>query len=345
MENKENTKQATIDIIELFKIIWLNKKNILIWSTGGFILGIIIAVSIPNNYTTIVKIAPEEKNLNVSGSMGALASMMGVNTNSGSGGVTKELYPEIVKSTPFALEFANIPVNFNDEIIPFWKYQLKEQKKPWWNSIISLPSTIIIAIKNTFSNESNQNTPFDQSNQLQTLFVNNFANITSLQINKKTNIITINVVTQNPNISTQIADSAVIKLQKYMTKYRTAQTIYNLESNTIMLRQGQQKYYDIEQEYATVLDKNANLTSLKSKIRIERLKNERDLAFQIYQNLASQVALDKIKLNEQISIATVIEPARVPINKSSPNRLLTVIAFSFLMSVISSIKIIYCELK
>ncbi len=64
--------------------------------------------------------------------------------------------------------------------------------------------------------------------------------------------------------------------------------------------------------------------------RIERLKNERDLKYDIYKQTAQQVSLLRFKLQEDTPIATIIEPAQVPLMAASPKKTLITVALTFL---------------
>ena len=93
-----------IDIIGLVLLIWNKRKRILVNSFIGGLLAIIIAFSIPKQYTSTVVMAPEfssgSSNL---GNISALASMAGINLGGQSGSedaLYPELYPQIVSSTP-----------------------------------------------------------------------------------------------------------------------------------------------------------------------------------------------------------------------------------------------------
>lgn len=64
----------------------------------------------------MVQIAPEGTVQTWQGQMGGVMAMMGVNIGgAATAGITEKIYPEIVKSTPFLLEFANIEVQNKDK--------------------------------------------------------------------------------------------------------------------------------------------------------------------------------------------------------------------------------------
>ena len=81
-ENKFNTEslvqenqEQEINLVEMAAKLWLNRRIILKWVGIGIVIGLIVAFSIPKEYSSSVKLSPELSNSGSSGSgMSALAS-------------------------------------------------------------------------------------------------------------------------------------------------------------------------------------------------------------------------------------------------------------------------------
>ena len=65
-------------------------------------------------------------------------------------------------------------------------------------------------------------------------------------------------------------------------------------------------------------------------MELDRLQNEQQLAFGVYNQLAQQLETAKIKVQEQTPCVTIIEPATVPVKKSNTSKVIILIAFVFL---------------
>lgn len=333
MENKEKE----IDLTELLRAVWAQKRKLCKWGAIGLVAGIVIAVSIPKEYKTVVQIAPEGTVQAGQGQMSGIAAMMGVNIGgAATAGITEKIYPEIVKSTPFLLEFANIEVQNKDkQKMLLFDYLDKEQKAAWWSYIISAPMDAIGWVRGLFSADKPKQVAVDSidifnlSEELRS-FATNLSSRIIVEDDKKTSIYKVSAKMQDPMISAIVADSLVSKLQRYMTAYRTSKARADLAMNQKMLNEAQQQYYAADEIYANSVDKNQNLIMQSARVKVERLKNERDLAFSVYEQLATQVEMSKVKLQEETIIATIIEPASVPLIPDSPNKKLIVIAFTFL---------------
>ena len=83
-EKKLNTlpqqpEEQEIDLIELAKKVWAERK--LVFKACGYaaLIGLVVAFSIPREYSTSVTLAPESTGKTSGGSMGALAAMAGIN--------------------------------------------------------------------------------------------------------------------------------------------------------------------------------------------------------------------------------------------------------------------------
>lgn len=97
-----------------------------------------------------------------------------------------------------------------------------------------------------------------------------------------------------------------------------------------VFREAQAAYFKAQAAYAAFEDANRNLISASYRTEQERLKNEMTLAFNVYNTLAQKQEQDKLRVQEQTPVYTVIEPATVPLRASSPKKALVLIGFLFL---------------
>jgi len=75
-------KEQEIDLMELACKLWDNRRTIIKWCIGGLVVGLVVAFSIPREYSTTVKLTPELRGKSAGGGMSALASLAGVNLGS-----------------------------------------------------------------------------------------------------------------------------------------------------------------------------------------------------------------------------------------------------------------------
>ena len=323
--SEENDKE--IDLLEIVYKLWSKKKLILVWCMWGVIAGLVIAFSIPKEFTTSVKLAPETKgnSASISGGLGALASMAGISAsgNSGADAVYPTLYPDIVNSVPFATSLFDVPVSDKEgNTFKVKEFLIDETKSPWWGVIISLPGKAIAAIKGNHDatdGEGHVTNNFKLTPEEDKL-VKALRDRISASVDQKTNVITIQARMQDPVVSAILVDTVVVRLRKYVTDYRTNKARKDLEYAETLNNEAQQEYYKAQQKLADYTDRNQNLATKSAQITRDRLENEASLAFNLYNETSLQVQNAKSRVQETTPVYTEITPATVPMVPTSPKK-------------------------
>lgn len=343
----DTNKEQEIDLMDLLRKVWSARRRVVKYALVGAATGLVIGFSIPKSYVTTIKLAPESKAESVSGGgMAGLAAMAGINLNQGAGkeGITTAIFPEIVKSTPFLMEFAGIPVTLMPkksgvpgEKMSLFEYVTEHQKRAWWKHVTAFPGQAVGWVLSIGRDDKRDELlPPADSVDLFNLppqykgFVGALGGMLSVQEDKKSSMLEAKVTMQDPMVSAIVADSLVSKLQKYMTAYRTQKTRQDLEQNIRQNAEAKDRYYEAEDRLVEAVDQNRTVSSEALRVRIERLRNEREIAYNVYNQTASQVEVTKIKLQEETPIATVVEPAIVPDAPVSPRKMMIFVAFAFL---------------
>lgn len=148
-------------------------------------------------------------------------------------------------------------------------------------------------------------------------------------VDKKTGITTVTVTMQNAEVAAIVADSVVKKLQDYVTAYRTQKAAVDCAYWEKLYKEKQDDYYRAQQKYATYLDENKSLFTQRSKIEGERLQNDMNLAYQVYNQTATQLQMAQGKLQESKPVFAVLEPATVPLRPSAPRKMIILIGCLF----------------
>jgi len=331
-------EEQEIDLIELAGKIWKQRMLIIKICAAAVVLGLIVAFSLPKEYTTTVQLAPEStENTSKMGNLGGLAAIAGINLNSvsGSDAISPDLYPDVVQSTPFMLEL--FPIEVKDIKGTFqttvYEYIDEYQHTAWWGYILGAPFRALGWIRDLFSDEPEENNgelnPFfltrDQEKALKEL-----RERVSAMVDKKTQVITVSVKMQDPLISAQLTNVVVEQLQEYITTYRTQKAKQDLEFTESVFEEARETYYRAQRAYAAFEDANKNIISASYRTEQERLKNEMSLTFNLYNTLAQKLEQDKLRVQERTPVYTIIEPATVPLKASSPKKMLILIGFIFL---------------
>ena len=348
MENKQNNiQEQEIDLLGLAKKFWNNKK--LIFKSCGWaaLVGLVIGFSIPKEYEASVTLAPETTGgKSVSGGLSALAGMAGINlgtSSSSSDALSPELYPDIVKSIPFSIEMFNVNVKDIDGMIDttLYNYLRDNQKQPWWEYIISAPFNFLGWIADTTKGKADIKTKSDTVDAFrltpeQSGIIGTLSGRISIKVDEKNYVINITVTMQDPLIAATVTNEVMEKLQNYITTYRTNKARKDLEFTQKLYEENMENYHKAQQEYAAYMDRNQNVSLRSAQTRQERLRNEMELAFNVYNQTAQQLQVAKAKVQEDTPVFTVVEAATVPLRASKPSKAMILIGFIFLAGVGSS---------
>lgn len=344
IDNENDEKE--IDLIELATKLWAQRKKLIIWSVCGAVIGLIVAFSIPKEYTTSVKLAPEMTDTKASaGGLSALASMAGISF--GSGGSTDalypQLYPDVVSSVPFATSLFDVEVETVEEGDKFTVRQFLEEEtsSPWWSAILGLPGKLIGLLKPEEEVGADHKLDNFQLTQDESDLVESLSQRVTASVDQKTFVVTIDVKMQDPLVSAILADTVVTRLQNYITDYRTTKARKDLEYAEKLNEEAKNEYYKAQQRYADYLDRNQGLAFHSAQVTRDRLENEATLAFNLYNATAQQVQKAQAKVQETTPVYAIVTPATVPIKASSPKKMLILIGFTFLAFVACAAKILF----
>ena len=342
-QNSQPLNNSEIDLIRLFGKLWEVRIFVLKASVISVLVGLVVAFSIPKEYLTEVKLSPEISLDNSSlGNMSELASMAGISLNNtvGREALFPELYPDIVSSTPFLLELANIRVETIDSSLEtsFYDYMKEYQSQAWWEYVIHAPFDFlkwaISSLRNDIVDENNDINPFRLTKK-QEEYLKKIKKKIAVNVDKKSGVIKVSVLMQDPLISAILMDTVLTKLQAYVIDYRTRKAKHDLAFSEKLFDEARSSYYKTQQAYAYYVDENRNVISASYRTEEERLRNEMNLSYGVYNQMAKQLEMNKIKVQEVTPVYTVIEPARVAVKAVKPNKPLILIVFLFLAVFVS----------
>ena len=329
-----NPEEQEIDLMDLLRKVIAMRKTLYKAAGIGLVVGIIIAFSIPRQYTVSVTLSPEMgSDAKSSGLASMAASFLGANAmNATPDALNATLSNEIVSSTPFLLELFDTHIQTLDgELDTTLMAYLDEQRIPWWSLILGVPGKAIGAIKELISEKADTIAvlnPFqltkEENEKVETLRKTVVANV-----DKKTGITTLSVTLQDPKVTAIVADSVVSKLQQYIINYRIAKAKEDCAYLEQLYKERQQEYYEAQQRYARYVDANKSLVLQSVRTEQERLQNDMNLAFQVYSQVAQQLQVARAKIQEEKPVFAVVEPATVPL-KASNSRKMVVIGVVFL---------------
>ena len=331
-------KEAEIDLMDILRKIIGIRKTIYKAASIGLIIGVIIAICIPKQYTAEVTLSPEMSSNKGTGLSGLAASFLGsdVTMGDGSDALNASLSADIVSSTPFLLELSTMEIPASKGVNMTLNTYLDEEYVPWWSYVIGFPSIIIDGAKSLFIEEdelvySNRtNKGVIELSQKESKKIEVLKNTITAIVDKKTSMTTVAVTLQNPKVAAVLADSVVKKLQEYIIDYRTTKAKEDCIYLEKLFKERQQEYYAAQKEYANYIDSHDNIILQSVRAEQERLQNDMSLAYQVYSQVANQLQVARAKVQEEKPVFAVVEPAVVPLKPSGISKKVYVLVFIFL---------------
>ncbi|MDC0593136.1 Wzz/FepE/Etk N-terminal domain-containing protein [Flavobacteriaceae bacterium] len=339
----QRTSEDEIDLIELFKKVYSEKKLIFKATLFAVVLGIVYALFQPNEFTSSTTFIPQlSSGVKTGGSsLGGLASLAGINLGGmeSSSEFPPTLYPQVVESVGFKLDLLASTINLNDEEILVKDY-FSNQGSSSFNILgtikkytIGLPS-LVLGSFNSQDVALSKSEIYSVSQEYKGLF-DAIAGALSLSINAKEGFITISFTDTDKSIAAQITQITQNLLQEKIIEFKNQSSNEMLDFAIKQYEENKNSYEKLQDKRAIFVDKNINISSSLFQNKLDRIESEVNISESIVQQLASQVEQAKLQVNKDTPVFTTIQPVTIPFERSAPKRSLLVIVFGFLGIVVS----------
>ena len=333
MEEKKD-KIININIVEVIRILWADRKKVCIYSFVAGVIGVALAFGTPKIYKSTVILAPEESGQGFSGSLSSLASMVGMDMKIGMTGdaLYPEIYPDLMGSTDFLVGLFPIIVT-KDKTGEQYTYQdyLQSHQKL---AVTDYPKALIVNLIEKIKGDKEPGSghkvdPFRLTKKEDEV-AKAIAHNVNCSVDKKTSVITIIVEDQDPLIAATVADSVQQHLQRAITNYRTKKARVDLDYMNQLFAEARRQYDKARRTYAAYADANQDVILASYKAKEEDLENDMQLKYNIYQQVVEQRQLAQAKLQERTPAFTIVQRASVPIKHSSRPKVVTLVIWMFL---------------
>ena len=337
-----NDNTDEIDLIELLKKIYLEKKFILKISILSTLFGVVYALNQPNKFTSSTTFIPQLSSGIKAGnsSLSGLASLAGINvgTIENSSKFPPSLYPQVVNGIPFKLDLLSSKIKLENKTLSVEDYFSKNSSS--FNLIgivkkytIGLPSLIL----SSFNEQDyvSEKPDIFRVTELNNKLFDKIDDALSLSINQKVGFITISFTDADKNIAAQITRIAQNLLQEKIIEFKNQSSKEMLDFALKQYSEKKESHEKLQDERAVFVDKNINISSSLFQNKLSRLESEVNISESIVQQLASQVEQAKLQVNKDTPVFTTIQPVTIPFERSAPRRSIIVITFAFLGIVFS----------
>ena len=346
-QNNNVPVEEEIDLVELIQRIWLNRWLIIKCTAVFVVLGLLVAIFSPKEYTASCDMVPQTSNSNGSSSrMSSLAALAGINLGQQQTGTTLSplVYENIMRSTTFCKELMQTPIDFEKagKPVSFFEYYTSEEyNKPGVGAYIvkytiGLPFVILNAIRGEQPEPAYDMLAEGEGAKIETISKDEYdalkelSSCVSLTLDEKKGYVTISTNMPEPVAAAQLAQATVSLLQKYITEFKVEKVQSNLDFVQERYDEAKRNLEDIQTRRAKYRDANQDASRHTARIQLEKLDAEYSLAMTVTSELATQLEQAKINVKETTPILTIINPVTVPYKKSKPQRAMILFAFVFL---------------
>ena len=332
-------EEDSIDIIAILKTVWNGRKLVLKSVATFFIVGCIVALSSAVIYTSETTFVPQTSDDQMSSApkgLGSLAGLVGIDLNSAGSSsdsyLSPLLYSQIADSEEFSINLLNEQlINLEGETLTIKDYLSKDAGG---FNLIGFIKKYTIGLFSSDSPEAASLNPALSAYNF--ISVEDLKMITSLQekfsieLNDKEGYIKVIATDEDAFISTQLVSLVTKNLQSRIIALRTNKIKERLDYSKEQYDDKRSEFESLQNKVAQFKDSNKNISTAMFLSQLEKLQSEYSLQQNILMTLASEYNNNKIKLNKDTPIFSVIDEVSVPNLRSAPKRSLIVIIWVFL---------------
>lgn len=330
-----------IDLKDLIIPIWKARKQILTIATICGILGGIIGFLTPATYTASSTFLPQTSQAGggLSGSLGGLASLAGINLSTGAGvggEIPPSMYSTVLGSQPFRKRILDAKIMVNGDSVSYRDYLLDQPK-----SVVSTILEYTIGLPGKIIGSGNEESSLPSSGELQALSDDEnelhkaLAEKISIANDKKEGVVSMTVVEGDPMIAAQVAKVSEEVLQDWIIEHKIKNAKAQYDFIEKQFEAKQKEFFSIQDQLAGYMDRNQNVLSATYLTRLERLQAEFDLVNTVYSELAKQKEQAAIQLSKDTPTFSVLDPVEVPKEKTGPKNSLYILG-AFLVGMIGT---------
>lgn len=326
-----------IDIMGIIKRLWSKKVLIARITLICGVLGFLVAIFSPKVFTAGCTFVPQTKSSSGS-KVSSLAALAGINlgdmTSAGES-LSPVMYPQLLENVYFLKDLMHIKVNFEEweEPVSVLDYYTNPDfKKTNFNPVgilmkytIGLPGVIMKAVRGEQpmpelpdSGEGSKILVFTKEEYECAKIIKE--KILSIEMQEKKGYMSISVNMPEPVAAAQLAQRTFELLQDYVTEFKIQKAAAQYDYVSARFEEAKADFEKKQEIYAKFQDANRILTSASAKTEEERLKNEYNLASQIFLELGRQKIQTELQVKEDTPILTPVKPVSVPNRKTKPKR-------------------------
>lgn len=340
--NIEKIRVTVIDLEKLVRKLFQKKMMIIITSIATAIISSILIVCVPRGYNSQVMLAPEDDSSSGS-TLSDIASSFGFDFGAmrSSDAIYPLLYPDLFDSNDFVVGLLETRVVTLDGSIDttYLDYLMNYQKWAPWSAVFNKMKRLVQPKPRKMDIARGKKEGIDpfMLTYKEFLVVKKVKENIKCTVDKKTNVITINVKDQDPLICATMADSACARLQNFITQYRTSKARKDYEYYLELMEEAKLDYRRSAKEYSDYCDSHKGMVLQADISKRDELESEMNANYNTLTVLNAQIQTAKARIQEKTPAFTILQNASVPVKASTPKRMVFVFCMTMLAFIISTL--------
>ena len=312
----DNNNSDEIDLIELLKIAWNSRKQIIIISFVFVLVGIAAALHSPIVYTSSTTFINSQTESSSGSGLSGVASLVGINLGGMSSGseIPPTMYPQIGQSIEFKRALLD---SYIDE---------KEQ--------IKLGS--FLASYNSIEKSVTENSNKLFISEYEDVLFNIINDVISISVNQKDGFVTISANMPGSEYAANTCINAREILQETVINNKIKSAKQKLEYSEQQLASKRIEFEEIQNKLAYFNDSNLNLVTSSVINERDKLEAEFQIINAVMIELSKQVEQRKLQVSENTPVFSIVKEASMPVKRSSPKRTQMVLIYG-LIGLVASI--------
>lgn len=336
-QSSEQIADDEIDLLELIRPVWNERKFILKIVLIFFLFGLFTAIFSQKEFTATSTFIPHTES-NKTGNLGGLASLAGINL--GGLGATSEippaLYPKIVNSVKFKRALLQMPITTKERSRTTYSSFYDELYNPGPLSMVKkytvgLPAIILNSIRNprklTIPDSSTSHWKLIRISEDEAKHFKRLNRQITVIPNDKEGTVELNFVMPQALMAAEMAKAAEELLQNEIIKYKLQNAREQLKFTEKKFEEKRITFLQKQKELANFRDRNQHISSAVTMNQLQSLEAEYNFAFNIYSEMAKQLEQTKLQVSKDTPVFSVINPVSIPTENSAPNRFLILFLF------------------
>ena len=289
-------QEDEIDLVEVVKKLWRNRKLIMAVTFLFMVTGVVYALLATPYYRATLTMYPATGEKKGGGLM-SMAASFGVSL--GGGGAETYNVEDVIKSRKIAKEVVLHQWNISGSeakmnLLDFWGMKSENMAEKMFSAI------------------------------------NRCKNMISISTNIESGLMSLSVLSTDPKLSSQIANYMGKAVTNYIQEHQGVIADNNLAHIDLRLKDVKKELKEAELALKEYSESNRDISSPHAQLEVGRLSRELEIKQGVYLTLNQQRELAMIDKVKKSPVINILDEAEIPLSKAEPKRSMICIVYTFL---------------